>query len=571
MAKRLSIQLPITAITVATLLIGLSLTVTDSAAQSPPAKAPPADAPKPASDGTEYQAVKYRDLLTYDFVLEHPDGKSPEGVTTDEAKLIEETLSAGVRALFTMQDKDGVIDLFAPRNGKGRGPQVSGTHGLALWTMMAAGAKPSSPGVKSAVKALLDLVAQGMGGDVERRKSDGTGPKGAAALDTYELSIVMMAMHALAVERVAEADAAKPAANKSPTPKGPPDKTALSAKRAANELKNQLTKPELACVKEVYDALLARQAADGGWGYRIGDKATDPSNSHFALLGLLSGFRVGQGVPDQAVLDRAKTYWINAQGKKGPQVTLTFKDIETAKGNKKPSTIQRQLKVTTTGRGWGYSSRPTERLRLSMTAAGVVSLAVVRHLMLEGAGSGRGDERLASLDAALTDGLAGLVHMLPETNSEGVVKPEAPTGPTANPIDIGYTEYPNKVGYAMLAVERAGILAGCDTFGKCEWYPAGARSVLKNLEPLRAWAASGGNKPADGGKAGGEPVDLIRLVSSDACLELLFLKGYLDKTPRGPVITRSGKKPEAPPTPPAPTPPSGDPKPADAPKPAGSE
>jgi len=588
------------------------------------------DAPKDAAkDGAanadnvaDYESVKLRDLLTTDFMLEHPDGRAAEGVTPEEAKQIEETLAGGVKALLAMQDVEGVIDTYN-RSYEGQvateKQYVTGAHALAVWALVASGAKTSDASVKSAVKAMVSLaLTGGKKASTPNQKANG----GARLLDTYELSLVMMAFHAIAVERQREAqaeaekkasggDAGKKAKGARESKKKEIDeRTSLAAKLRAAELLKQLSVSEVACAKEVSEAILARQCGDGGWGYVHGDGSSDPSNVHFATLGLLAAFRVGLGVPKQEVLDKASKFWIRTQHADGPRVDLKFrktdedksdKDNKDGKESKKSAERPKPKSMTTRARGWSYwigTYDPKDTLfsgrELSMTAAGVICLGSLRHLMLGGAKEGKGAQGLRDIDLALMDGLACLGESLPSTDPKGEVpeedKKEDDKGKKRDNKKKGEVppkETPTRFvfldGYTGLAVERAGILMGCDTFGRCEWYPFGARRLLTSHYALRdivAESPAEGDEKKERGRRDrgrqGDAAKKLPTLDTDDCMDLLFLKGYLDKTPKapkGPVITGGGKpvkegdEEPKPGEPKAGEPKAGEPKP-DAPKPA---
>lgn len=565
----------------------------DKGKETPDGNAGKSDAGNVAAD---YEAVKLRDLLSTDFMLAHPDDRKPSGLTPEEAAQVRETLAGGVRVLLAMQEPTGVIDTYnrtdAAGNPRPYGERsyLTGAHALAVWTLVASGAEPSTRAVKEAVKAMVGLAMSG-GATAE----DAGKVNVSSSLGSYELSLVLMAFHALAVEREAEQqtkDAAKGIKEKKEddargrggrNKKGKVD-AAAEGRRHAALLYKQLSVSEQTCLRSVYEALLARQAGDGAWSYRASRSSSgDGSNAHFAMLGILSAYRTGLEAPKREILEKAASWWMAAQQRDGPLVELTFREpeeVEVGKKERKSSATRKPKSVSTKARGFDYSARSPRSdegngsARLSMSAAGVICLGIVRHLMLGGAKEGKGVEAVAKIDIALKDGLAYLAHVLPSTDPvevpEDAEKPggdggDSPPRRPARTLEFGHT------AYTTLAIERAGILSGCDTFGRCEWYPLGARTLLPKLKRVREYQPAvakddkereGRNrkdgKPGEGGKP--EEAVPVPYASTDTCMELLFLKGYLDKTPtapKGPVITGGGK----------PVKPAEEPKPAEPPKP----
>lgn len=569
----------------------------DKGKDSPDGTAGKSDAGNVAAD---YEAVKLRDLLSTDFMLAHPDDRKPSGLTPEEAAQVRETLAGGVRVLLAMQDPSGVIDTRNRPDAEGNArpyaerSYVTGAHALAVWTLVASGAEPSTRAVKEAVKAMVGLAMSG-GATAE----DAVRVKFASRLLCYELSLVLMAFHALAVEREAEQqakDAAKESkGKKEDDARGRGERSTRDKVDSASEgrkhaalLYKQLSLSEQACLRAVYEALLERQAGDGAWSYRSSDSSSgDGSNAHFAMLGILSAYRTGLEAPKREILEKAATWWMAAQQKDGPTVEVTFREPEEQEGEKKErksSATRRPKSVSTKARGFGYSvgspriGEVRDSTRLSMSAAGVICLGIVRHLMLGGAREGKGVDAVAKIDIALKDGLAYLAHVLPSTDP--VEKDEEETGPDDADGGESKTSRGHPFGmhghaaYTTLAIERAGILNGCDTFGRCEWYPLGVRTLLPLLKSVREFKPAKdkdkddekreGRKQKDGKPGEGRlPIKegIVPYSRTDTCMELLFLKGYLDKTPtapKGPVITGGGK----------PVKPAEEPKPDDPPKPA---
>ncbi len=502
----------------------------------------------PAGDPQTYEQVKQRDMLSFDFMLAHPEGKEPEGLTPEEAQQVRDTLKGGADQLLAMQAEDGTIDVHnAP-------VYRCGSHALALWTILECGRPTTDPAVAKAIAAMLMLAEKRM--PVPAESDDAAAkaqPPGVAGLRTYCASLVLVSLYTIARARASEAEAAELAKRiadgrsppKLPKQKPEHERTATDVANAAKELQKQLTREEIQIGKAAKDTLTKRQTANGSWDYMESDAGGargDGSNAHFCMFGLLAAHRIGLGAPAGFILNKAEDYWTKAQQASGPDVTLRFREpTDSAKASNKRVSGTRNAQPRTEkvrARGWGYRiEQPKvgeeDDSTLSMSSAGVICLSIIRYLKVGGTGTARGSRLVVKLDAALLDGLAWMHETLSRAHdaSEGK-RPEAPKGESAEAAEARRgreqrREYPTNRGwpaYTMLAVERAGILNGCDFFGTCEWYPLGARRILGRLADLRSKLPEG-SKPS---------------LSADTCMYLLFLKGYLDKTPEkkpGPEIT----------------------------------
>lgn len=525
-----------------------------------------------------YEAIKLRDMLTFDFMLAHPEGKEAEGVTPEEAEVILKTITHGADRVAAAQSPTGIIITHTSYN------HIAGSHALATWTLLACGRASTDPVVVKAVDAMLRLVERRLPPpEPEAGKPPvAKGKDGAEGLYTYDASIVLLALHALAESRRAEAEKAEiqEEIKKGRTPK-PKEiqttRTAADFKAEATALGALLKPAEAKAAKALFDTLTKRQAADGQWTYTDTPGATgDSSNTHFAMLGLLSAFRLGVGKPSGFQLDRTERFLLSSQQAKGPEVTLTFRDSKEFGGDKKhkTSSTRKPREAKAQARAWKYvigalsqtKDGPEADATLSMSAAGVVVLSCLRCIRVEGAGTAIGARSVAKLDPAMHSALAWLSVTL--DRRFGDPKPgekETPEQAKARQSRHNAVAYPTTThwnAYTLLAVERAGILTGCDFFGACEWYPVGARFLLQRLtdvrEPLPEEDPPEGDdeeKP-DGGQQKGKdapkepekPAPTVvqpksingRLVDSDFCLNLLFLKGYIDKAPKkvpGPVVT----------------------------------
>jgi hypothetical protein len=587
------------------LLLGASVNVE---AQAPK----PADASKSESDEARtYEAIKRRDMLSFDFMLAHPEGKLAEGVSAEEAHQIEATVKGGCEAIIKMQQADGLYDIY--NMGTTGSIYTCGAHAMALWTVLAGGRATTDPSVKLGLSAMLSLAEKR---PPQPKPADPNAPvlaarkSGVDGLYSYEGSLVLIALHSLATTRAKEAEEA--AAKKrdknndgvpdKPAPKKPKEtRSAEEVQQAAAELQKRLLPEELRIAKALLVTMVKRQAGDGQWGYNDAVGANgDNSNCHWAMLGLLAAFRLGLGAPPAAVLDKTEKFWISAQADDGPAVTLLFREntLETKKPGKTSGTRKpRQLQAKARGFKYviGASSKPVvgekDDSTLTMSSAAVICMSIVRYLKLGGAGTALGNPAVEKLDRALLDAMAWMSWTLdhqppvavksaaeiaaeeaakkdppkkddPKKPAGGAEKKETPDEKAKREqaeareksiaasrlVSRAYPATSYNGAYAMLAVERSGILAGCDFFGSCEWYPVGARYLLTRLAGLRPPEEQKDEEDPNGGGRRSPPLPAAPpAVNPDLCMELLFLKGYLDKAPQtapGPTIT-GGKRKDA--------------------------
>jgi len=526
-------------LTVLALVAGLGVGVQHVAAEREP--------DTPSDESRTYEAIKQRDMLCFDFMLAHPTGAEAEGLTPEEAKTVREILKGGADRLIGMQAEDGVIDVH------GSAIYACGSHALALWTLIECGRPTTDPAMVKAIAALLRLAEKRPEAPADADEAVRSQPQGVAGLRTYCASLVLVALYVVATARNHEADAAAEAKRiaegrspaRQPQRKPEHERTATDVARTAQALQRHLTREEVQIARAAQATLAKRQTANGSWGYmesHAGGSTGDGSNAHFCMFGFLAAHRIGLGAPAGFILNKAEEYWTKAQQPSGPEVTLKFREPtdpsrpapRRASGTRNAQPREAKVKA----RGWGYRIDPPkvgdeDDSTLSMSAAGVICLSIIRYLKVGGTGTARGNRQVIKLDEALLDGL-GWMHVTLSRAQEIAdgKRPAAPEGESAADAESRRNreqrrEYPTNRGwpaYTMLAVERAGILTGCDFFGTCEWYPLGARAIMQRLFYMRSAAQDG----------------TVDRVDADGCQYLLFLKGYLDKTPErkpGPTIT----------------------------------
>ncbi|MHC4222576.1 MAG: prenyltransferase/squalene oxidase repeat-containing protein [Planctomycetota bacterium] len=207
------------------------------------------------------------------------------------------------------------------------------------------------------------------------------------------------------------------------------------------------------------ERLVEGQLENGQWTYYCKRKdygrrphAGDNSNTQYAILGLRAARRANLPIPDE-VWKRNAAYWRNNTNRNG---------------------------------GWGYGASDTTAHELSMTSAGVSSLAIC----LEGI-HGRDAEKQLKEEKDVGLGMRRLGELLLSQGYEG------------------------EEIYAYYGIERAAILTGIRAFEEFDWYREGAAILVQTQKESGAW----GKADARGvttGEGYGEAID--------TAYALLFLK-----------------------------------------------
>lgn len=550
------------------LLLGLAVLFVVGSVRTSAQEAEDAEGETPAV--SEYarlaEVARFRDAITSEFVFVPPFSLKAAGVPRDEAKAASEVLYGASKALLFMQNSKGVIDLYGPIDRKSLGGYVTGTHAFAVWTMIALGEDLKSPAMENAIAILSDLVETGQGASTARRGNIFHKLKGAQRIDTYELGLVLMMYHALAEARQAADDSAKGVTAE--TPLMPHERTDKQAKKVSAALLKRLTKPELATAKAVTKELADRQAKDGGWTYGSYEHRSDPSNAFFGVLGLYAAFKTGLYTPAKAPLESAAKFWMKHQRTGAPQVSIISRegDYQLKDGSVVAPGSLRDTKASPAGWGYDIHVADADDVRLSMTAAGIASLTMIRHMLLLGAGTAKGNKSVEALDTPIRDGIAYLWQYLgmdpvkarevqriakenadPEAakkaeeaagdkaKEDGKDKPGKPKVPPMNEETKAFLKYPNRTGYTMFAIAQAGILTGNNFFGSTEWYPPGVKEIVWRQKHLRTF------DPEVAGKAREEAIKSgsanmtdrnLRPIDPEVCFDLMFLKLYQDKSPK---------------------------------------
>jgi hypothetical protein len=179
-----------------------------------------------------------------------------------------------------------------------------------------------------------------------------------------------------------------------------------------------------------------------------GPPAGDNSNSQYAALGVRACSDAGVVIPKGVVL-AAQTWWRISQheaAKSGGVATDS---------------------ATFGPAGWCYGPKDHGHASYAaMTAGAVGALAILNYLE---------DPTSARKDPTLQRGLAWLGANFSLKTQEG---------PPEHCKESGWMLY-----YYLYALERAGVLAGTETFGAHKWYVEGAEAILAAQKPNGSWLA----------------------------------------------------------------------------------
>jgi hypothetical protein len=257
-------------------------------------------------------------------------------------------------------------------------------------------------------------------------------------------------------------------------------------------LPRSLTEKERAWMTKCADFLLEsaitgknRGAATTGhddvmrWGYprdgaqqdEMRRRVWNNSNSQYAVLGLNAAARCGIPIP-ASVWVKIANHWLNVQARKGPQHKRFILAPHTPRKKGDHRATGTVSSVTAEERGWHYRDalvrrRPGPPRTIpfgSMTCAGISSQAIalgnLRRMKSAALGGGRRHE----LEASIRNGLASLDAM------------------------FSVWENPNYDGwytYYLYGLERAGMLAGYERFGRHDWYWEGAMQLILRLRRFK--------------------------------------------------------------------------------------
>ncbi|MEZ6188323.1 MAG: hypothetical protein R3F62_25395 [Planctomycetota bacterium] len=272
---------------------------------------------------------------------------------------------------------------------------------------------------------------------------------------TYDLALGIMAYEAASLERLA------PAGGSGSRPRYARKQLGGQARRGIQALAQRL---------------LAGQG-EHGWGYDCphpGSRSRAPSyqrcdnsNTQFAVLGLHAAQRCGVEVPRQA-WERVLRHFVEdaVPPSAGEPLALSWtderppflappEDAEATRSRRGPGS------ETSERRGWGYGGRQGERL--SMTCAGLSSLAIAAHALEERGALG---ERDAEEARRLV--LAGLRQVPRRLSEDGLLSQ-----------GWGY--------YTVYSLEKAMDVCGVQALNAVDWWRVAASGLVARQKPAGGW------------------------------------------------------------------------------------
>lgn len=193
----------------------------------------------------------------------------------------------------------------------------------------------------------------------------------------------------------------------------------------------------------------------------------DNSNTQYAVLGLESAARCGIRIPDRAWFGIAN-HFLAAQAPDGPDrspLSIAYQGFRRVEKPYRASRKYAPARLRARARGWHYGTmweaepgEPPHNLTYgSMTTAGIASLAIARARIARMKSARRHAPLLARIDQAILDGFASLDDMFTVWS---------------NP------RYEGWYTYYLYGLERAGMLAAVQRFGRHDWYWEGAVQLL---------------------------------------------------------------------------------------------
>jgi hypothetical protein len=177
-----------------------------------------------------------------------------------------------------------------------------------------------------------------------------------------------------------------------------------------------------------------------------GPPTGDNSNSQYAALGIRACHDAGIVIPKGVIL-AAQTWWRISQLDDPKN-----RGVASEGGSYAPA-------------GWCYGPRDHGHPAYSTMTAGAVGAVAIWNFLE--------DEKSTKKDPTLQKGIAWLGANFSVKGNEG---------PSEHVKDTGWMLY-----YYLYALERAGVLAGTETFGGRRWYAEGAEVILAAQKPDGSW------------------------------------------------------------------------------------
>ena len=422
------------------------------------------------------------------------ENRSPDGRRKAEEevrKRIDEAVAKAVKWLLKNQKKDGSFE------GTYNGSYPQGYTALGLLALAKAGLGAEHKAVKAAYSYMIKQPLNRV----------------------YSVALALMAVEALYA---------------------PDEKEALRRCKPYRTVVRGLVRRNMPAtlnrwVRDAVAFLVKAQGVRGIWSYSAATSGSgDLSNSQYALLGLYAARNMGFKVPTEP-FKRAADFLVKAQDEKGPEVKwfpVPAADFSMSQLKRLEQEFYRRLrgtpeaeraKMRTTviedpysrfgpehhkmsARGWTYRwtadtdpKRKTSRYNTgSMTSAGIGCLVICKAAMEGGADWRR---RRAAVNKAIRDGCAWLAKHF---------------SVTGNPSDRGGTSSGHHF-YYLYGLERAGVLALVQSFGKHAWYAKGVQYLLAHQDAKGYWGRGEYTTTVNKKRT-------VRTNICDTCFAILFLK-----------------------------------------------
>lgn len=434
------------------------------------------------------------EALSEDFLIAHPTGRRPAGITPLERELIAASVRAGCERILSWQNDEGCFWVREESDEYLKG------HCRALLVLLLAGYPTTDDKLEKGIKAVVKYtrVRYREGKMVERD------PDGVEAVETRELYWVMETLYAVAKVRLHEKHAgavAKAKEAKKPLPKA----ITTDRRKLAKELKAALTDDESKLVTEIRQTLLARQSmskrdtdtgvdyAAGGFGDKHGEFGGFPMYSYHALHGLYLAWSLGFDPPLVANLELAADFLKIVQQDDGKPSSYSHETPkQMAKKDTQKPTIRKSMAL-----GWAddviavagkigtmnRSQNGRDPAELSMTAFGVSSLMFIRAMATGGKATAVGTPIGKRVDDSIAGGLTWTLSQVTDCANRNEKPPQD---------DNEYFTWEGFPGHVLsafgsndLGVVVLGKYSGGAFCGEVEWYPSAARHWIGKLEELR--------------------------------------------------------------------------------------
>jgi hypothetical protein len=447
-----------------------------------------------------------------------------------DPKAVDAAVEKGVKYIMSQARQDGSFE------GRYTASYPMGYNALCVLALLKGGADKDSRAVKSALAYLQKL---------ELKK-------------TYSVGLLLMALEAYYTppKKKKKEEAAAPGPRTTLLEPAEKPRPTSKGRQWGQMLANWLAKAQ------THSAWSYGLPSDSGGQGAIPRR--DNSNTQYALLGLLAAKRLGCKVPDR-VFESSLEYFLKMQETDGPDVAafpvpassddIFRKEPENLTGKKdKPDSGTAPAPEGEAGagpagektpdkykaRGWDYATSkilpdPSISTYASMTAVGVACVIITKSQLVETSGFKKVRDKVNS---AIEDGCAWMSKYYDPSVNIRVMSGKPRTERDAWPMQHYYFLY---------AVERCGVLSGCERFGEKYWYLEGAKYILDNQNADGTWTEK--STSAAGARSAPPQTDLC-----PTCFAILFLKRATVPLNQRPIYTGEDlfkpKKKEPPPPPP---------------------